>query len=446
MDRKTEFDALLEEPAALPDALTDCVTRARRRARRHRFHARWGTALASVGGVAAAFVLAVNLSLPFALACGRVPLLRDLTSAVAFSPSLKEALKHDFVQPIGESQTVNGVTLTVDYVIADKKQANIIYHLSGDFDTVSGSIQYRSADGKELTEWSGTVGGMACEPGHVEAATINFHENDTPPVLQFYYRVDTLTTDGADASPAAPTDFTFNLYLDSNMIDQGTLTPLDQWVELDGQRIKLTSVEFYPTYMQLNMEADPNNTAWLEGLDFYVENETGRKTESIGNGITGSGDPSGNGMAALRKESPFFWDSKALTLHITGCQWLDKDREFVTVDLNTGTTDDPLPDWVRMGGVKREGKDTIVTLYATQPEGMDETPLFFSQITNFITYSPDGEVWDGGSIDHEIPEDAPEGYFAERIHLGDWRWDTVNLKLLYNRRTTLDTPVSVDLK
>ena len=40
----------------------------------------------SVAAVFAAFVLLVNLSTPFALACGKVPVLKELAAAVAFSP------------------------------------------------------------------------------------------------------------------------------------------------------------------------------------------------------------------------------------------------------------------------------------------------------------------------------------------------------------------------
>ena len=446
MDRKTEFSALLEEPAALPDALTDCVAKARRRAKRHLFHARWGAALASVGGVAAAFVLAVNLSLPFALACGRVPILKDLTSAVAFSPSLREALRHDFVQPIGESQTVNGVTLTVDYVIADKKQANIFYHLNGDFDTVSGSIQYRGAGGKELTEWSGTVGGTACEPGHVEAATIDFHKNDTPPVLQFYYRVDTLTVDGADAPPAAPTDFTFQLSLDADMIGQGESYPLHRWVELDGQRVELVSADVYPTYFILNLAYAPDNTAWLKGLDFYVENETGRRSEGVGSGVTASGSLDSPALSSVRQESTYFWNSESLTLHITGCTWLDKDRQYVTVDLKNGTTADRLPDGVELGEVEREGDDLFVSFDVKFTPDSDESHASFYQIASGRFFAPDGTQL---SIDsHSIAriDPAPDGYYTERDHLGDYPWDTARLEMMFSRGAILDAPVSVDLK
>ena len=43
-----------------------------------------------------------------------VTVLRELAQAVAWSPSLSAAVENDYVQPIGQSQTVNGVTATVE--------------------------------------------------------------------------------------------------------------------------------------------------------------------------------------------------------------------------------------------------------------------------------------------------------------------------------------------
>lgn len=44
---------------------------------------------------------------------------------------------------------------------------------------------------------------------------------------------------------------------------------------LDGQTLTVTDVEIYPTHVRVNVEGDGDNTAWLKGLDFYLENEDG---------------------------------------------------------------------------------------------------------------------------------------------------------------------------
>ncbi|MEG0756697.1 MAG: DUF4179 domain-containing protein, partial [Oscillospiraceae bacterium] len=131
MNRNEEYKALLSELSDTPAALEFAVTRAKARAKRARVGRLFGIPVASLAGVFSVFVLLVNVSTPFALACGTVPILKELTAAVAFSPSLKTAVANDYVQYIGQSQTVNGITLQVEYVIVDQKQVNIFFSLTG---------------------------------------------------------------------------------------------------------------------------------------------------------------------------------------------------------------------------------------------------------------------------------------------------------------------------
>ena len=82
------------------------------------------------------YTLANTEMLPYA--CGGVPLLRELAKAVSFSPSLSAAVENEYVQPIGLSQTKNGITATMEYVIVDQKQVNIFYTLKGEgYETLS---------------------------------------------------------------------------------------------------------------------------------------------------------------------------------------------------------------------------------------------------------------------------------------------------------------------
>ena len=120
MDRMEEYKALRDAPEELPPALEGAVARARARARRRRLWRRISAPAGSVAAVFAAFVLLVNLSTPFALACGKVPVLKELAAAVAFSPSLKAAVENDYVQYIGQSATDNGITVHLEYLMADQ--------------------------------------------------------------------------------------------------------------------------------------------------------------------------------------------------------------------------------------------------------------------------------------------------------------------------------------
>lgn len=60
----------------------------------------------------------VNASPAFAISCAKVPVLRELAAAVAFSPSLRAAVEHDYVQYIGRTEGADRISVTAEYVIA----------------------------------------------------------------------------------------------------------------------------------------------------------------------------------------------------------------------------------------------------------------------------------------------------------------------------------------
>ena len=89
----------------------------------------------SLGGLAAcfaAFVLLVNYCVPVAYACSKVPVLRELAEAVTFSRSLTDAVENEYVQPMELSQTENGITAEIAYLIVDQKQVNVFYRLDSE--------------------------------------------------------------------------------------------------------------------------------------------------------------------------------------------------------------------------------------------------------------------------------------------------------------------------
>ena len=74
---------------------------------------------------------------PVAYACSKVPGLRELAEAVTFSRSLTDAVNNQYVQPISLTQTQNGITASVDYLIVDQKQVNVFYRLTADVPPLS---------------------------------------------------------------------------------------------------------------------------------------------------------------------------------------------------------------------------------------------------------------------------------------------------------------------
>ena len=115
MNRNEEYAALLAELEQTPEELETTVGKALKR--RNTFQKKrraFGISCSSLAACFVCFVLLVNLSVPFARACGNIPVLRELAKVGSWSPSLSAAVENEYVQPIGQSQTKDGITVSVE--------------------------------------------------------------------------------------------------------------------------------------------------------------------------------------------------------------------------------------------------------------------------------------------------------------------------------------------
>ena len=147
MNRKNEFEAMIEELNQPAPGLEATLDRAYKR-KRKRTTQMIVRPLAGLAACFAVFVLLVNFCAPVAYACSLVPGLRELAAAVTFSRSLTDAVENEYVQPMDLSQTDNDITAEVAYLIVDQKQVNVFYRLDSDkYEKLYADPDVRSADG-----------------------------------------------------------------------------------------------------------------------------------------------------------------------------------------------------------------------------------------------------------------------------------------------------------
>ena len=456
--RMDEYRALLTELENTPPALEYTVTRARARTRRRQWLWRPATTLA---GLFVAFVLLVNLSAPAAYAMSRVPGLDKLAAAVSFSRSLQDAVDNEYVQPIDQEQTENGITVHLQYLIVDQKQLNIFYTVSGEgYDWLDATPWVREAEGEE--ELHGFVLSSSGNTDELRCITVDFVEREMPPRLHL-----TMKISGGSFTKDAPTasveedmfkspeqwdaenaqdvicQMSFDLEFDPEFTQQGRTVAVNRPVEVDGQTITVTNLEIFPTHMRLNVEPAESNSAWLKGLSFYVENRRGERYDPAASGITATGDGFGQ-MVSYRMDSTWFYEEKELTLVITGAEWLDKDKELVRLDLTTGTAD-WMPQGTELKAVEKTGKGYMVTVLAQlkRPDG----PMYSVFSTPWRTEEgAEHEIrsWSTSYVFDEEYEQV-EGYFEESFPLVGCEEDVVWLKPNFSRLWTAEKPVRVEL-
>lgn len=460
MDRANEYRLLLEDLEQTPPALADTTRRALLRVKRQRAVK---SALASICAVLVAFVVLVNTFPSFAYACGRVPLLRDLAQAVTLSPSLSAAVENQYVQPIEQAQSAGEVTVQVEYVIVDQKQVNIFYTLNSPrCQALTANASIAGLAGENLEGYSITSGDWGLANGELQHCTVDFVDGVVPPGLRLTLAVqdhgsweeasiaapERAAEEQESEEPAILAELGFDLTFDPAYTAQGEIITLNQPLALDGQCLTVTTAEIYPTHIRVNFSDASENTAWLEKLSFYLENEKGQRFEAVGNGITATGSPDSPMMTSHRLESSYFSDSQHLTMHITQVTWLDKDMERVRLDL-TQTQAERLPQGVTFREAKRLANGWELTFWAKRYQEHHSYQLWNSHyydesggVHEINSWSSGGTPW--SEEEGKIVED--EGYFVTTIPLPGYTEEAVYLCPSFSRIVDIEPDVSIVIK
>ncbi len=466
MDRKNEYYSLLSELDHTPPALDNTVNRARTRVKGMRRTRLLAIPVSSLFTFFIIFILMVNMSTSFALACARIPLLRELTAAVAFSPSLSAAVKNEYVQIIDMEQTENEITMRIEYVIVDQKQLHVFYTLSsGIYTHMTCHPVIDSSDNTPLEGFSVSFGDIDEQNDKLRRITVDFVNNDIPDSLRLICKVfdrgsdtmempvpvkdDLVSRPEKNTEPEYISVFEFLLPFDPAYTQQGDVINIDQTFVLDGQTLTATTVEIYPTHIRLNLKDDPGNTAWLKSLVFYLEDENGKRFEQVSNGITATGSEDTPMMCSFRIESSFFSECRHLTLYIKEAIWLDKDMERIRVDLKNVTAD-ALPEDVCFKAASREGDNWYLTFTAKHRKDNALHQLF---TTDYYDESESKYSFNGwSSTNHSYFDEETQMYaesqdvFEVQFALRSYPYDIVYLSPEYSRSVKLEQPVMINVK
>ena len=178
MNRMEEYMAMTDAMNQPVPALETVVERAYRR-RRTKTRKALMRATAATAACFVAFVLLVNFCGPVAYACSTVPGLRELAKAVTFSQSLTDAVKNEYVQPLALSQTENGITASVEYLIVDQKQVNVFYRIvSKVYTELDVRPNILDASGREELSCAYSFGAADEENDELRTLCIDFVDTD----------------------------------------------------------------------------------------------------------------------------------------------------------------------------------------------------------------------------------------------------------------------------
>lgn len=430
MNRQLEYEALCRSLEALPPALDGVANRARRRVRRQ-VKRRLGVSFGSVAAAAAGFVLAVNLLPTFALACGKVPLLRELAAAVAFSPSLSAAVANDYVQYVGQSRTVDGMTLTLDSIIGDARQLVVFYRADTDQSTQV-YCEMEDPDGTPLQDISILSGSDSEAVRQFEIHAIAGQE--IPAAFRLRLSLKLSDDSGAESTVFGP--YVFDLSLDRSKTAPERVLSLDQTVELNGQRLTMETVRLNLTRTAVTVSTDPANSAWLVDLDFHFVGPDGTVYDALDGALAATGSPDTPELLTYYRQSLYLTGAPAgFQLVLDSALWLEKDAAPVVVDLASGTAHGTLPEGVASVTVASVLDDPEVRVVLEPGVALGQP----------FRGCLDPETGEETFFLHGISYQSPGGDWAYAYPLPDFPSDTISLVPRYSYYTSPDAPCVIPL-
>ena len=380
-DHITPDERLLADTLALGSDKTKYITKAG--LQKKRIYRIITIPAGAIASLFIAFTLIVNLSPAFALALEDVPVLGGLSAFVSFSlrdtvsysPSLSEAVESNYLQHIGQEQTIGDITLRIEYVIVDHKQLHVFYTLQSEYykDLFPGALTLLSVSGMPLGEyavftsrskigyWTGEV-----SQDDLRHFIFDFTGSEIPDDLIFECGVYDAIKSESEVSEEESTIFaeightvmlsTFSIPItfDSGLIPETEIITVDQEFILDGQSLVVATIELLPTHTRVSITEHEHNTAWLKSMTCHMIDENGNRYDR-----TPYNDDQwshGNGQWYNYLESMFFAESRHLTLVITDAVWLDKNVEPTRIDLVSGVADN-LPPGVELVDAARINND-----------------------------------------------------------------------------------------
>ncbi len=305
--------------------------------------------------VASLFVLLVNISPSFALACSRIPFLDKLAHAVNFSYSLSRAVEEEFVQYIGESYSNNGITLTVEHLIVDQKEVHIFVDFPKELllEGLNPELTF------EKEEVSNEIRVQYSHPNPEDYIqfTLTFQDEIVPDTLDFLVYVGSFSANKPDnISPLSleyvqsyfeqeiyPKDyyaiFPITLEFDPYFTEQGRVYQVNQTFQVNGQQFSIDELEVFPTHMSMDIHQHSENTKELVKLSFSLINENGELLAGERTGTVLYFPDEHQEIIPCMMESDFFDESEHISFQVEETLWREKEQDPIIVNLKQETAE-----------------------------------------------------------------------------------------------------------
>ncbi len=275
-----------------------------------------------------AIIGSIRVSPAVAHAISQLPGLKPFVELVTFDKGIEDILHNDYFEVINESQTIDGLTLTVTGVIADETGM---------------SISYKIESAKDLANTLGVTADLRQGQELVKAGVTTSWFGQAENTFEVENIINVTTNEGMDYSirdfelilslrDHPETVFTIPFTL-KNEIMASKVYPIEQQLVIDGQKIMVHELKISPLRSELKMSIDPSNTKKILNFgDIRLYDEKHEEWGKIKNGVVGFGSLNDAQFSVLL-ESNYFRMPKILSIEFLEIEAIDKKDAFVTIDL-----------------------------------------------------------------------------------------------------------------
>lgn len=328
-------------------------------------------------------LFSIRVSPTFAGYVAKIPGFYALVTAVRIDAGIKDIVDNQYFEEINVTESKNGLSLTLQGVIADhsgfvlfydadalfdmsKLNLNDVQLFQGD-DEIPGPSFTRNADNQEYI--SSLVEYSFSEP-------IVYTSKDFMVVFHF--------EDVAKGNIEITIPFTLQ-----NEIAQEKVIAANRTVDIDGQKFTITQIRRSPLKTAIDIEIEEANTMQILAFDdITVMTDSGERRVSIQHRGATQGDIR-DGKITLYVQSNYFHNSDSLTINIGAVNAVPKGEDFIEVDFGTKKvlTKPDYFDWdisVEQQGIsvavkKGDNQGRLLRLWNAVKE--DGTPLEFTRST-----------------------------------------------------------------
>lgn len=275
-------------------------------------------------------LLSIRISPTIANQAAKIPGFQQIVSAVVRDKGIKDIVDNDYYEDINVTQSKNGLSLTLQGVIADSSGLVLYYDADATFD-----MSELYLEEVKLFQGDKEIEGGASFTNHQSHQTsisssvdyslpehFAYTSKDFKAVFRFFEK------EKGDIKITIP----FSLQKE---IAKEKIINANRIVDVSGQKFTITQIRRSPLRTAIDIELDEANTMQILALDdIAVETENGERREGI-KYVLSLGSDKRDGKFTLKLQSNYFHESDSLKILIGAVQAVPKGEDFIEVDFGT---------------------------------------------------------------------------------------------------------------